>query len=1661
MKRLRSYILPLVVILCLIGIALFNWRREPEPETPQTAHHVSIPEKTPQSIRTPQAAPPKTTPDPVREQLSQYLEDYILIGYVLDRETRNPVEGAKVYHVDSTIRENPQSCFTTAQHGFTTTDVDGRFSMKYPVSGRNFLLVKKEGYSWESNEELARTLPGIPIKIYLRKACGFEGQVLDAATKMPVAGAEISSPRELIGPHSSFLPFPPTAVTDSNGTFRLDGLGKGVWEALFRADGYIPHVAPLMPAKKVTIFLEKGNITLRGKLLTRITHSPAVKKKITFFKENAVPFSTVTDASGDFEISGLLPRAAYWQLKWGKDQLPARGGNIHIRNIPNQEMVLLCTEPVDVRGRVIDRDTKEPVGEGQIQFGWERTSKTFVKLDSDGSFQVTDLMIGSPLQITLFIPGYDIYDPEDTRHFATRQYGSKLFYLENREDLEELSNLTLEVAPSLEVSGKIIDSQSQIPVSGAMVIPAVSFNYDRSHISRSDAQGRFSIDLPREGDSTRLYVCHREYGVKIHKLQNCGDATSQSLTLELSPPLAISGMVRTEQETPLTGVQMKAFLIDGHSQPNREWFIQSAFSDQEGTYTFSPLQDGKYKIEVIAHGFEPSTLNHTLPPEELDVVLESSGILRGRVVDEEMAPMPDLKVYTNPSHAEGCTFTDREGRFTLGGMPKSGEKSIFVQVSNVKSHTERVLFPHEGELLIMIERTGSVQGRVVDVNTGKPPLDYDARVFQEKPKQGYSRRHTRYSKGADGFFEFDSLDAGTYSLVMSGEDRYASLEDIEVQSGKTTELGDVILKQEYGSIRVTTLNSETGESLPSCRIYLNRMLDDNFRTSSLRLQNNTTDQDGAWQSDKIVPDRYTLGANKDQYKTASKEITVVKGETNVLELLLEPGSTLNGIVVSGLTGEPIQRAEIKGFHGYPRIHTLTDEEGKFRLEGVIRGQGIRLVVSAENMASATKQVEIKSDEEWIEIVLDPGAWLAGVVETSEGEPLKDVNVYVYLKRYGGEISSDKTDAEGAFRLERLPQDEQLRLRAWKQGYENVNEDILEVNRDDMRLVMNPLSTFRLQVLHQDGSPLTRPFTVYRIFGFRRDKFKTVAYSEGMVVLGRLMPGRNEFEVRVGEHLGGRKMIEVTSGDQGRTETLTVRPLCRLFGSIRDESGDPVVGASLIVTLKKIDHRNAKWIMNQSDIRSESGPDGGFDLYFTDGIYTLFTDAEGYVLDKKEIVIAGEMEMEQLIVLKSGGKLFGTVSYEGTGEPAKDHYLWVSRESDQSSLNTHTDENGRYEFNNLLSGHYRFNVNTPANTSFHQKLVIEKGKDKNLDIVIPRIIEVTLVFKKGQYPPSRKYVNVYTNDEQPFTSHGRTDEHGRFKVSLPPGAYKVNMWELRFNDEFEILPADEGKEIVFNLSSGVLTLTLFDAETDEQITGCSGVSIRKKDEHNHIHGIKKDKGEFEFICLDAGEYVIHVNRYKNYLPFESEPVKLEQGEERNMFIRLEKGLCITVRAIDQETGEQVKEDIRVSAANIDNPNSLRWDYYPTETQENGDTRVMGLKQGLHQLRMKSNHYQSEIVECTIRGGENVELDIKASPMGAVLFRTIDAETGEPSRKNTRVKLTRGDFAMDYHVWRVQEYGPLEPGQYHYEMTTEGYAPQKGTILIKKRETTRLNLVMKSI
>ena len=465
--------------------------------------------------------------------------------------------------------------------------------------------------------------------------------------------------------------------------------------------------------------------------------------------------------------------------------------------------------------------------------------------------------------------------------------------------------------------------------------------------------------------------------------------------------------------------------------------------DEDGTYELGELRDGEYLLRFWSDALGCRGQMEGVSPgrEPARVTLGLTGSISGRVTDEEGRSIAGAEVSTrispHNSPSDGAYsdsyrgVTDDEGRYLLKGLPYefSDPYDVPSQISMPQQRVwatacaagyvtlqKGVRLGYGGwrkDVDLVLESGGvSISGAVRD-RFGVPISG--ARIFVTG-----SGCWTDAVSGGQGRFVIDGLRSGTFRMVVSAEG-FASNELSDVAGGTD----DLVIALSHGgtiSGRVTEPVEGTYGNHPVQGV----MVQARHRLAQGMGAGALTDASGIYRISALAegPYRVTVLSSSSPsirgrlVSFEEKDVEVKEGQTIAgVDFRLRRGISVSGRLTYADTGEPVGEVKVV-LQGSNWMETVTDEEGRYRFEGVAPGKYyLQIDVGGYAEVPYRREVSVEGIPEGMEITgmdiqLVRRASLHVRVTDTDGRPIADAEV-----RYV--MPDQRTDENGECRYEEV------------------------------------------------------------------------------------------------------------------------------------------------------------------------------------------------------------------------------------------------------------------------------------------------------------------------------------------------------------------------------------------------------------------------------------------------------------------------------------------------------------------------------------------------------------------------------------------------------------------------------------------------------------------
>lgn len=180
-----------------------------------------------------------------------------------------------------------------------------------------------------------------------------------------------------------------------------------------------------------------------------------------------------------------------------------------------------------------------------------------------------------------------------------------------------------------------------------------------------------------------------------------------------------------------------------------------------------------------------------------------------------------------------------------------------------------------------------------------------------------------------------------------------------------------------------------------------------------------TGDDGAFAVSGLVPGTYVLIVAKTGFQPFATSATVGTGAAAPLDVVLDPATSVHGVVRDRHSGQPVPAAAVTavGPSGEVIASTVSDPDGQYRVTALDAAE-ITLVAAAPGAEPAATVVPLGGGSTHeVDLVLDTHTTLTGTI-VAEGRPVAGLPLEL-RDAAGRPVATAVTGQDGGYRFERL------------------------------------------------------------------------------------------------------------------------------------------------------------------------------------------------------------------------------------------------------------------------------------------------------------------------------------------------------------------------------------------------------------------------------------------------------------------------------------------------------------------------------------------------------------------------------------------------------------------------------------------------------------------
>lgn len=419
------------------------------------------------------------------------------------------------------------------------------------------------------------------------------------------------------------------------------------------------------------------------------------------------------------------------------------------------------------------------------------------------------------------------------------------------------------------------------------------------------------------------------------------------------------------------------------------------------------------------------------PTEKLEALAEKKRIdsnpvdlsgspIRGRVVNNEDNPVPDILVQAVGAQQVVTSVTNAQGDFILGGL----EEEVYLITTSTSDFTNASVegvAPGSSGHVLRLDDLATIIGRVIAKESGVPVTRFEVAVMKRKPttpRQFQAAPWTAFSD-AEGAMEITGIQARQSLFIAARAEGFVPTvsEVAPIPPGENS--FPLTLALSTGSKVQGQVLDPRGGVVAEASVF-----EENFVGRRFVLAK--TDAKGLFSIDGLAGTQVTLYAQHKEFLPGIQTVTLRPGNMTQVTITLREGGRIQGIITYG--DEPVGNVTVTAVIPEKQTasyHGLSGPDGRYEVTAVPPGE---VTVTAHpssraGMAFSNFRTNAFVTEGQVTVVniLYPAtsSTLEGLISQAgiigEGRVVLDVETQAGRYRFNGRIEVD-----GTYRLEQLP-----------------------------------------------------------------------------------------------------------------------------------------------------------------------------------------------------------------------------------------------------------------------------------------------------------------------------------------------------------------------------------------------------------------------------------------------------------------------------------------------------------------------------------------------------------------------------------------------------------------------------------------------------------------
>ncbi len=531
------------------------------------------------------------------------------------------------------------------------------------------LVVSAKGYQPREVGSIVVT-EAAEVEVTIQLAPGFviQGKAFDPGGA-PLAGARCRLQRSSpAGPLASTSLEELEVLTDTTGALRFDTLEDSPYTLLVSHDDFASYVGRnLLPSKENAVEARLSiGAAIQGHVIDEVTGDPLAGAIISTPDPGSVNRTAVSNAGGEYELRGVTsPKSSRVSVSVKREGYEPKVGQTAtaVAGSKTSGVDFLLRRNGSISGVVLDH-LDRPVPDVVIlarrairSTGGVATIADMQRSDAKGTFFLEE---ATPGEGTILEGSHPSFVNGLSEPFAV-------------EPDTLVKGIVLRMKVGGDLTGRVVDADGT-PIAGATIgargdLMSVTDPQLLPSNTVSDENGEFRLRRLTPGDAAILATAPGFLGTQMTGLEVFEAQTTANVVVTLTTGAKVSGFVRDTSGAPIKGA--KVIAIDTSFGLRK--FTDT--TDSKGAFLFDELGPYPIVLEASAKGHGKLRLNEQeVNQTGVEIVLESYGAIRGRVVTSDGEDLPPYNVSPRLVGANGRALPHVPSRsftsdtFDFGGL---------------------------------------------------------------------------------------------------------------------------------------------------------------------------------------------------------------------------------------------------------------------------------------------------------------------------------------------------------------------------------------------------------------------------------------------------------------------------------------------------------------------------------------------------------------------------------------------------------------------------------------------------------------------------------------------------------------------------------------------------------------------------------------------------------------------------------------------------------------------------------------------------------------------------------------------------------------------------------------------------------------------------------